>query len=475
MADPDYTIIDGFDKYAQNNSELWRNSPPTPNLPYNEVFNGEWEGNLGQVLVFDDPIGSPYGQCVRFNGDISRALPTTYERVVGGVCMSLRASIAQGMQVQLGTSATGLSLQWNVDGNFYLRRGADTSTIIATGTGSVFPLALNSTHFISWDATLKSVGGRVKIWIDGELVIDYSGDTTATTDGISFVLLYSYNSRNRFDHFYMDCYLTGGGSELPFLTNPVVYTDNPESDSSANFTIGTTILGDPDILDNNLSTQTSGNNITRLRRVQAKASGNLDAIWIMPWASSTTVKAKAALYADSSGTPGALLGSSTEVTGFTAQTAKGIPFSVKPAVVAGTWYWIAFRTDISVNMLLRRASGGGGQQYTATYANAFLNPAASLSVSAEILMFGVISGQTSRADTLDVPNFATQFSYTYSATVGQEDLFNPPAVPGTPTGIHHVSVKVFGLRSDAGPRTVDLEIKSGAVTSAGLQLSLIHI
>jgi hypothetical protein len=78
-----------------------------------------------------------------------------------------------------------------------------------------------------------------------------------------------------------------------------------------------------------------------------------------------------------------------------------------------------------------------------------------------------MSGQTSRADTLDVLNPSVSFAFNSSGTPGQEDLFNPPAIPGTPTGVHHVSVKAFGYRTDAGARTVDLRIKSGASTYSG--------
>ena len=84
-----------------------------------------------------------------------------------------------------------------------------------------------------------------------------------------------------------------------------------------------------------------------------------------------------------------------------------------------------------------------------------------------MVCFGVITGATSRADALDVGNFATQYAYNYSATAGQEDLFTPPAIPGTPTGIHHVAIKTYSYRSDAGARTVDMRIKSGASTYSG--------
>lgn len=469
MADPDYTIIDGFDKYFQTDNQWWVNASsglPAAAIDWRNAYNGEWSVPApGNAIYSREPIGTTRGFSLGVGGSVDRSLPTTYARVVGGICMKLSSTSSPGMQVQLGLGGTTLTLQWNVDGNFYARRGTGSSTIFATGVGPMFPLTLNSTHFISWDVEQKSTGGRVKVWIDGTLVIDFTGDTTSGSDGTNYIALYSYNSGNQFDHFYMDCYLTGGGSELPFLTNPVVYTDNPESDSAANFTIGTTMLGDVDTY--NWTTTGSATNTTRMRRVQANASGNLNSLYFMPWATSGAAKIKGALYADSAGVPAGLIATTNEVTGLTAQVPVQLTFGSPPALTAGTWYWIAFRTDTNVNFLTRRGTGAGGLAYTATYANAFLNPASGLSAAAEVVSWGVMSGQTSRADTLDVLNPSVSFAFNSSGTPGQEDLFNPPAVPGTPTGVHHVSVKAFGYRTDAGARTVDLRIKSGASTYSG--------
>lgn len=369
--------------------------------------------------------------------------------------------------IQLGNAGIAQTIQWNSDGNIYLRRGGGSSTIIATGTGSMFPLALNSTHFISFDSEIKNAGGRTKVWVDGTLVIDYSGDNNAlASDGCNYVALYSDNSKNRFDHFYMDCYLAGGGSELPFLTNPIVYTDNPDSDSAANFTIGTTILGDPGSFD--WTTTASDTTTTWMRRVQANASGNLASIYIMPWSNNATVKCVAAIYNDSAGSPGTLVAATAEVTGFTAQVSKQLTFGSPPALTAGSWYWIAFRTNTTIKMLSRNtALAGLGLSFTTAYSTTFATPAPTTVSAAEIVCWGVMTGMTSRADTLDVPNYTTTFSYNFSATPGQEDLFTPPAIPGAPTGIHHVAIKTFSYRSDSGARTVDMRLKSGASTYSG--------
>lgn len=469
MADPDYTIIDGFDKYFQELDVIWdgTTSAAQPPTGWDKVFDGEWtfSNGIGNALYTRAPIGVARGYSIGMNGTLYRSLPATYARAVGGVCWKTDIAPAN-LQAEFGIAGSHLTIQWATDGNLYLRRGNGAGTIIGTAAGAMIPLISGSTHFISWDVEPKNTGGSAKVWIDGTLVINYSGDTTSSaTDGVNYVTLYGANSGQFHDHYYCDFYTTGGGSETPFLTNPVVYTDNPDSDSAVAFTPGTTMLGDAASFD--WSTGNSGTNVTKLQRVLCKASGNLTDIYVLPWGSSATVKTKCAVYADSAGSPATLLGTSNEVTGLTQYSPKQVTFGTPVALTAGNYYWIAMRTDTSVAFLTRRVSGLGGLQYTATYATAFANPAASLAASSEFVMWGVISGATVRADILDVLNYSTQYAYNYSATAGQEDLFNVAALPGTPTGVHHVAIKTFSYRSDAGARTVDMRLKSGASTYSG--------
>ena len=469
MADPDYTIIDGFDKYSQKASAYWTSgSVGTPAFPWDKVFDGEWTPPaVGNSLTFRDPIGSARGLSLGLNGQLVKVLPASYARAVGGVCwMKPGATL---MNIEFGKSgASCLTVQWNTDGNIVVRRGNGSATIIATASGAGLPLATGSTHFISWDVTPANSGGIAKVWVDGVLVLTFTGDTTsAAADGVDQIVVFGNNSSNCHDHLYCDFFSAAGGSELPFLTNPVVYTDNPDSDSAANFTVGTTILGDAECFA--WATASLGSNTTNLRRVLCNASGNLTDVYFVPWVSSATAKMKAMIYADSAGNPAGLLGTSNEMTGTAARTAKQITFGTPVALTAGTYYWIAIRCDTSITVLKRGDSltGNNGQVYTQTYTTAPLNPASGLSATDEMVCFGVITGATSRADALDVGNFATQYAYNYSATAGQEDLFTPPAIPGTPTGIHHVAIKTYSYRSDAGARTVDMRIKSGASTYSG--------
>jgi hypothetical protein len=58
-------------------------------------------------------------------------------------------------------------------------------------------------------------------------------------------------------------------------------------------------------------------------------------------------------------------------------------------------------------------------------------------------------------------------SFNFSSTVGDDDVFNMEPLVSAATTIYGVAVKAVVSKSDAGARTVNLNIVSGATTSSG--------
>ena len=116
-------------------------------------------------------------------------------------------------------------------------------------------------------------------------------------------------------------------------------------------------------------------NYIELERVQAVASGTLKYLKVKSGAS---CKIKAAIYADSSGSPGALLVASTEQS-LTGSTPPVVNTVTMPdlAIVLGTYYWIAHIVD-KANGTYGNSDSGTSKYKGATFSGfSFPDPAGS--------------------------------------------------------------------------------------------------
>ena len=110
-------------------------------------------------------------------------------------------------------------------------------------------------------------------------------------------------------------------------------------------------------------------NYIELERVQAIASGTLKYLKVY---SGLSAKIKTAIYADSSGSPAALLAASTEHTLSAGSNTVTMP---DLAIVLGTYYWIGHIVD-TANSTYGYYTGGTSKYKGATYSGfSFPNPA----------------------------------------------------------------------------------------------------
>jgi hypothetical protein len=107
----------------------------------------------------------------------------------------------------------------------------------------------------------------------------------------------------------------------------------------------------------------------------AGATGQLSKITVRLKRNTTSGKARAALYANSSGAPGALIAQTQEVTVTTTTGWFDFPFllGAYPSVVNGTAYWLAILTDEAYTLRVNNTTGT--INYNAdTYSDGFANP-----------------------------------------------------------------------------------------------------
>jgi hypothetical protein len=176
---------------------------------------------------------------------------------------------------------------------------------------------------------------------------------------------------------------------------------------------------------------------------------------------------KAAIYASDVATnlPTALLTQSAEITTIPA-SGVNFDFTFPPgtSVDPSLGYFFAILGDASLT--LRGASGAQTILTLAnTYAAGFPNPAPTMTVGSGTL-YGLIAIAASSVPVSELlANGDTDFNY--SGTVGERDLYELGNLQGTPVAIVAVATKGFIKKSDAGARSGQVLLKSGATEVAG--------
>lgn len=113
------------------------------------------------------------------------------------------------------------------------------------------------------------------------------------------------------------------------------------------------------------------NNI-QVQRYQCIASGALNSIRILEGGGGSFA-VKPAIYADSAGAPGALLGSGNAST-LSAGTWTSCALITPVNIVLGTYYWLGWKQSASNGYVAGTYSGATLKYKENTYENAFLNP-----------------------------------------------------------------------------------------------------
>jgi hypothetical protein len=182
-----------------------------------------------------------------------------------------------------------------------------------------------------------------------------------------------------------------------------------------------------------------------------------------------TSKWRGVAYADSAGSPGALLSSGTEIVGWTLNTALTLPLTTPQALTAGTPVWLGVINDTSATNLKLVDVSNIGRRVNNTYTSGAPGTAGAMTGGqSTVWLWGNCTGAAANwASEMLNPPLGTAQSQIHSSTVGQEDLYGFPALVTTPSTIYGVAVKGFVAKSDSGARTVSLNMKSGASDSTG--------
>jgi hypothetical protein len=172
---------------------------------------------------------------------------------------------------------------------------------------------------------------------------------------------------------------------------------------------------------------------------------------------------KCSVFASSGTLPTTVLGSATPIVNPATGT-NTFTFSAPPAVAKGAQYWIGFDSDTSSGTWTA-GSGIAGITSATSYASfPVASPSPSLSQSPAFYSLTLTTG--SNAGVVSEPQQNALTSYVYDSNPGDADFYSIGSIVGTPAVVIATVTRAFAEKSDAGTRTLTVQMKSGATTVA---------
>ena len=252
--------VDGFEKYGEGEG----NAEPSYILESKYNDTPRFSSQFGEITA-----NGSTGKCVYFVGSTSDRFVTppltTNETIIIGVAVKFSA-IDDGIFIDLFppdmygsvVDYTNLALSMNSTNNEIdlVRAG----TILETSNGlNILP---NQWYYLEWKATCDDTTGISEVKIDGNTVIDFTGDTKYQTD-YDFFSFVSFTAASSFVVYFDDFYVCDGSGNTnnDFLGSCNVYTLSPSSDVSNDWSLssGNTAYSLLDADTQNISERVSSN------------------------------------------------------------------------------------------------------------------------------------------------------------------------------------------------------------------------
>ena len=475
------TVIftEGFDKYGPAATSATAALNAIAGSQMGQAMKGIWSiaGLAANHFIGPPCVGAGSGSYTIVGGAnnanaITSTLAATQAKAVGGIYIrvnTIRSSNTGDLRVLIFRDGATVQASIGIDTTGHIIVANAAGTTIATSTGTV---TAGTAFLLEWDFQMTN-SATWTVWKDGSVLLsgtaaNFHGSANNFYNQIVIQCIGSATQASHdisFDHMYVN-----DGSSTALLSQTVIETDFPTSDSAVQFAPGSFGIGYQNCLGTGQSAP--GANSLYLRKITAPAGGcTLNSIALFPEAASATANVKAVLSADSAGVPGALIATGTQVTGIVANALATFPFASGQVLTAATSYWIGYITDTSV-LMYQSDTTLNSYQKNNTYSGGAPNPAgtATSSVFAGIILFGICTGTTANwLETAGQVSFGAygDFSYVFDSTVGHEDLFGIGALSITPSAIFAANVFAFLKDSVAGARTVTINLKSGSTDSGG--------
>ena len=415
-------------------------------------------------------------QCIRLTATNTAALIKSSganDAVHHIVCAVIDNSTLTGTNanlfLQLSDGATNqCCIVFRSDGAILLTSGGPTGTTLDTYTGAVE--VASTWYAFEFEVVINNTTGSWAVRKNGNTSNDHalgSLNTRASANNYANKLTLGMQNTPGVNWQLDDLFWRSDASSVPWMGDIRCYTRMPASDASVQFS-----------RTNNAQTQTIGGSTSTISVSATSARfspytvayDGVIASAVVATAGSVTGNMKCAIYSSVGGVPTAVLGSS----GPQASVAVGnniFTFSPTIPVIRGQQIWLAVLNDTAAgfwSVATATTNGGTAAMSYATFptASPTFNPGSNPEVSSITFNINTNYGQVSE------PQQDGTTSYVSDNVAGHADLYGIGTIAATPASIVAVTTRGYAQKSDAGNRTLAVQIKSGSTTVASPTLVL---
>lgn len=462
---------DGFDLYQQFSDAYmggtyWDSG--TASNGYEVASSGRFSGSRG-LSQFGN---STSGALVKSSGSndtthhINFAYTTT--TALSGTNKLFFVTLSDGATAQC-------TLAVRSDGAILLYSGAASSTtVLATYTGAV--TATSTWYSFECEVVINGSTGSFKVRKNGNTSDDSSTtglNTRASANNYANkVTIGSVTSTTH----TIDDFLWRSDSSVSWAGDVRCFTRMPSTDATAAWTRSGSVVPVTPFAQS--TTGVLANGVARYAPFIATSSGTVGTA-VVSLSAGYTGNMKCTLFNDGGTSAGTILSSATAISNPVTGN-NTFTFSSPPTVVQGTKYWIGFDADVnsgSFNTSANTFAGtypSSGHNSSTVYASF---PVASPVVSSSGLtcpIFTVNITPTTISNSMLVAEVVQDgaVSYLSDSTLNDADFYNIQTIGSTPSTILGVVTRGICQKSDAGSRSVALQVKSGGTTSTGTSTAL---
>jgi hypothetical protein len=443
---------DGFDCYA------------TPA----DAFNGYWDvgsasptitlvtGRFSGSRAFSWPSFNAVNLCTKTSGqnDAVHHLSVAFQQTAAISGTTL------GLYLQLLDGTTGqCAVVFKSNGDILLTAGTGGGAVLATYAGAF--TVINTWYQFEFEIVIHNSAGSFKVRKNGNPVDDHSTtgiDTQGSANAYANKLQINQQA-TVITQAIDDLYWRSDASSVPWMGDIRCYTRAPASDASVQFSRTSPLIQTP------FAQSTTGNitlGIARYTPFTALYDGTIGTATVSLNAGYTG-NMKCTIFASSGSAPTTVLGSATTITNPTAG-ANTLTFGTPVSITKGTAYYIGFDSD-TTSGIWNLASASTGTQSTTSYASfPVASPTLGAATNAIVCTLTITVG-TNNCLVNEAQQDATT-SYVYDSVPGHADLYGIAAIASTPLTTYAVTTRAYAIKSDAGTRTMAVQLRSGATTDA---------
>lgn len=369
-----------------------------------------------------------------------------------------------GLYLQLSDGATNqCCIVFRSDGAILLTSATPTGTVLATYTGAY--TLTNTWYAFEFEVVIHNTAGSFTVRKNGNTVADFTAtalNTRPGTNAYANKLTVGANtamSGSAFD----DILWRSDPTSVAWAGDIRCYTRMPSTDAAAAWVRPSTFQMQP-----YAGATTTGNVTANAGRYTPFVSqgGTIGSV-VVNLLVGYTGNMKCAIFGSTAGAPGAILQSATAPISNPVLGANTFTFSPAVSIAKGTQFFVGICSDTSATSALTEGS-------TAPYATAAFNSTTPLyaswpganpttTVTNAHPFFPVVTS-AANADAVADSFEDGAASYVLSSNPGDVDRYTLTSISGTPTSILGVVTRAYMEKSDAGSRTVAVQLTSGSTT-----------